>query len=130
MIIDAQLWQAYCQPYFRLEHDIDYDNFAIITAWNPGSVSLPAQQNHRNNRYLAAEIGHTCCVLLDVGNRDFSWYEESFAVAISQSRALELGRKYDQNAIYYVQGEELYLLSCLEKQQAKVLLGDWRSRCR
>jgi hypothetical protein len=130
MIVDAQMWQAYCDPYFRFERDIEYQNFAIITAWNPGSVWVSTQENHRNNRHLAAEIGHTCCISVDVGNHDFSWSEASFAASISQSQALELGRKYGQNAIYYVEREILYLLSCLDKKQPRVLLGDWRPRCR
>ncbi|MCZ4294295.1 DUF3293 domain-containing protein [Vibrio sinaloensis] len=130
MIIDAKLWQAYCDPYFRFEGKIKYENFAIITAWNPKSVWLSPDENYRNNQYLAAEIGHTCCMSVNVGNEDFSWCEESFAAAVSQYRAIELGRKYGQNAIYFVQRDKLYLISCLEQKQTTVLLGDWRSRCR
>lgn len=129
MTIDAKLWQAYSDPYFRFEGKIKYENFAIITAWNPQSVWLSPNENYRNNQNLAAEIGHTCCMLVDVGNFDFSWYEQSFAAEISQSRALELGQKYGQNAIYYVHREQLFLLSCLEQKQAKVLLGEWQHRC-
>jgi hypothetical protein len=103
--------------------------FAIITAWNPKSIWLSKSDNDRNNQHLAQEVSHTCWCSVQVGNKDFSWFEESFAVQISQHEALELGRKYQQNAIYYVEGERLFLLSCLE-EQSKVALGNWRSRCR
>jgi len=129
MTIDAQLWQAYCDPYFRFEQQLVCDQFAIITAWNPGSIWLSKVDNDINNQRLAQEMSHTCWCNVQVGNEDFSWMEQSFAVQIGQGKARELGRKYGQNAIYYVEGETLYLLSCIE-EQSKVSLGNWRSRCR
>lgn len=129
MTIDAQLWQAYSEPYFRFNQPVHFAKFAIITAWNPASVWLSKSDNDRNNRHLAAEIDHTCWCSVDVGNQDFSWMEESFAIEISLQQALKLGRKYRQNAIYYIEGEQLFLLSCVG-QQSKVALGEWRSRCR
>ncbi|AIW15027.1 DUF3293 domain-containing protein [Vibrio tubiashii] len=129
MAIDSDLWQAYCDPYFRFERQLMCSQFAIITAWNPKSIWLSKSDNDRNNQHLAQEVSHTCWCGVQVGNKDFTWFEESFAVQISQHEALELGRKYQQNAIYYVEGERLFLLSCLE-EQSKVALGNWRSRCR
>lgn len=129
MVIDSRLWQAYCDPYFLFEQQIIFNRFAIITAWNPQSELLSNKDNDRSNQHLAQEISHTCWSSVQVGNRDFSWMEESFAVQLSVEEAIELGRKYLQNAIYYVEGEELFLLSCKEEQN-KVSLGDWRKRCR
>lgn len=129
MVIDSPLWQAYCDPYFHFERQISFSNFAIITAWNPKSELLSKKDNDRNNQHLAQDISHTCWCGIQVGNKDFSWMEESFAVQVTAAEAIALGRKYQQNAIYFIEGEELFLLSCIEEQN-KVSLGDWRKRCR
>ncbi len=129
MAIDSLLWQAYCDPYFHFEQQISFSSFAIITAWNPKSELLSKKDNDRSNQYLAQEISHTCWCEIQVGNKDFSWMEASFAVQITADEAIKLGRKYQQNAVYFIEGEELLLLPCIEEQN-KVSLGSWRKRCR
>ncbi|ERB65416.1 DUF3293 domain-containing protein [Vibrio coralliilyticus] len=129
MMVDAQLWQEYSDPYFKFIRSPSSHQFAIITAWNPASQWQSKQQNERNNRYLVQEFSHTYFVEVLVGDESFGWAEESFAVDIDELQALELGRKYQQNAIYYVDGNELFLLSCLA-DKAKVSLGEWKYRCR
>lgn len=129
MTIDHQLWLAYRDPFFKFVQPIAFECFAIITAWNPRSVWLSKSDNERKNQYLAQDISHTCWCKVLVGNADFSWMEESFAAQVSQKAAIQLGQKYQQNAVYYVEGETLYLLSCLEDNH-EVALGSWRSRCR
>ncbi|MDA0119101.1 DUF3293 domain-containing protein [Vibrio sp. T11.5] len=129
MMIDAQIWQAYSDPYFKFTHSPNCHRFAIITAWNPASQWQSKQQNEGNNRHLAQEFSHTYFVEVLVGDESFGWAEESFAVDIDESQALLLGRKYQQNAIYYVDGNELFLLSCLADGM-KVGLGEWKYRCK
>ncbi|MCG9598346.1 DUF3293 domain-containing protein [Vibrio sp. Isolate25] len=129
MMIDAQLWQEYSEPYFKFSRKPSTTRFAIITAWNPASQWLSKPQNDRNNHDLAQDFGHTYFVEVLVGDESFAWAEESFAVDIEQQQALLLGRKYKQNAIYYVIGDELFLLSCLA-DATKVNLGQWQCRCR
>ncbi|MFM2590906.1 DUF3293 domain-containing protein [Vibrio sp. TBV020] len=128
-MINDELWQAYSDPYFRFHTQPISQEFAIITAWNPGSVWLPQADNDLNNQHLEQEIDHTSYSIVQVGNETFTWSEASFAVEFSLEQALILGQKYRQNAIYYVQGESLFLVSCLEKRN-KVLLGRWRDRCK
>ncbi|WP_284192049.1 DUF3293 domain-containing protein [Vibrio zhanjiangensis] len=128
MMIDAFLWQQYSNPYFKLVHQPDFEEFAIITAWNPKSHRRGKLENDRSNHSLVKEFGHTCYTEVLVGDRDFSWVEISFAVALSEQQALYLGRKYQQNAIYYVVRDELFLLSCCA-DNTKVSLGGWRQRC-
>lgn len=128
-MIDSQLWQAYSNPYFRFSRVPQVSSFAIITAWNPASVWLSQEDNDRNNQYLAQDIDHTYLSMVDVGDESFSWVETSFAVEMTLQRSLELGKKYGQNAIYFIEGERLFLISC-DKEQTKVSLGKWRGRCR
>ncbi|WP_167469896.1 DUF3293 domain-containing protein [Vibrio aquaticus] len=127
--MDDALWQTYCDPYFRFESQLHSENFAIITAWNPASVWLSNIDNTRNNQHLEKDISHTCYSHVLVGDKTFTWAEASFATAMSLEEALELGKKYQQNAIYYVQGEALFLISCLRHQRS-ILHGKWQERCR
>tara|TARA_Y100001960_G_scaffold141076_1_gene149312 strand:+ start:267 stop:659 length:393 start_codon:yes stop_codon:yes gene_type:complete len=130
MMIDAQLWGEYLDPYFRFEQPVKANKFAIVTAWNPASVWLPDEENRRNNQQLRQEIGHTYCVDVLVGNESFSWAEASFAISVNIRRGIELGRKFGQNAIYYVNNDRLTLHSCLHEQESAIITTDWRQRCR
>ncbi|MBU2897222.1 DUF3293 domain-containing protein [Vibrio hepatarius] len=129
MAIDKFLWQQYSDPYFTFVHPLVFEEFAILTAWNPYSQWQSKVENDRSNHSLVEEFGHTYFSEVYVGDRNFSWVETSFAVVISEQHALYLGQKYKQNAIYYVINDELYLLSCLA-DQTKVYLGSYLQRCR
>ncbi len=129
MKIDAQLWAAYADPYFRFQSPVKCRCFAIITAWNPASVWLSNEENDRNNRQLRRDIDHNYYVDVLVGDEMFSWAEESFAVEVSLQKAVELGRKFGQNAVYYAESEELFLVSC-DEIETKLALGKWQLRCR
>ncbi|MFB9217696.1 DUF3293 domain-containing protein [Vibrio sinaloensis] len=130
MMIDAQLWGEYLDPYFRFEQRPNVGSFAIVTAWNPASIWLSQEENRRNNQQLRQEIGHTYCVDVLVGNESFSWAEASFAISVNVQRGIELGRKFSQNAIYYVENDCLTLHSCLPDEGSAIITTDWRQRCR
>tara|TARA_Y100001956_G_scaffold80685_1_gene96386 strand:- start:4504 stop:4893 length:390 start_codon:yes stop_codon:yes gene_type:complete len=129
MMIDAQLWTAYLNPYFQFDERMECDSFAIVTGWNPASQWLSKDKNRRNNQQLRREIDHTYYVEVLVGDEDFSWAEQSFAIQINRERAIELGIKFGQNAIYFVEHGELYLLSCLSDGSCQKIEG-WPTRCR
>ncbi|WP_038174216.1 MULTISPECIES: DUF3293 domain-containing protein [Vibrio] len=129
MAIDAHFWRAYQQPYFRFEALPVAKQFAIITAWNPGSEWQTQAENDSNNHHLAVDLVHTGYSRVLVGNQNFSWAEESFAAPITQEKAMELGRKFAQNAIYFIEEEQLFLLSCID-DMTRLPLGHWRDRCR
>ncbi|MGD8112073.1 DUF3293 domain-containing protein [Vibrio sp. TRT 17S01] len=128
-MIDAQLWQAYCDPYFRFERSVKFAEFAIITAWNPNSKWRSEKENCLNNQLLLQDINHNQYIEVVVGDEQFSWSEASFAVEMSRSEAICLARRYQQNAIYYVQREALWLLSCLS-DRTELELGSWKQRLR
>ena len=129
MMIDAHFWQAYCDPYFKFENTIPIDDFVIITASNPASQRLTKQENCIRNRCLQCDLSQFKTHGVLVGNSDFSWSESSFASKISLPLAIELARKYQQNAIYFVQDTQLNLLSCLP-DRTKINLGEWLHRIR
>lgn len=78
-------------------------SYAYITAWNPGSEIKDEWWNRMSNLSLELDL-HPHCRLLRRGygiGKNPEWpAEESFlAVDISPEKAVELGRKYRQNAI-------------------------------
>lgn len=133
MKINAKLWQAYSTVKFDLQHKITFENYAIITAWNPESAKLSQYENCVNNQHLQNELIGYDWYSVRVGDPDFNWFEESFAVNMPLDMALKLGNVFRQNAIYYVCNDMvcndmvcndiLYLHSCIGKQQE--CLGDF-----
>lgn len=123
MKINAKLWQAYSDVKFDIQHKIDFERYAIITAWNPNSVKLSDYKNCVNNQHLKEQLSHYHWFPLRVGDPNFNWFEESFAVEIALEEALNLARAFGQNAIYYVSSNVLYLHSCIGSQQE--CLGDF-----
>ncbi len=114
MKINAKLWQAYSTVKFDLQHKIVCENYAIITAWNPKSVKLSKNENCVNNQHLQNRLSSYDWYLVRVGDPHFNWYEESFAVCMPLEAALKLGKTFNQNAIYYVSDNVLYLHSCVD----------------
>ncbi len=122
------LWECYANSYFHFEQPWQEDNYAIITAWNPFSKKQSQQINCINNQKLELDIQGFVFGRVMVGDRSFAWYEKSYSVVMEKQQAIELGRKYKQHAIYYVeQASILYLVSChMDKVQQK--LGDITTR--
>ncbi|WCE30202.1 DUF3293 domain-containing protein [Vibrio sp. SCSIO 43137] len=121
MEINKDLWRAYQLSYFFLNEPLTMDKFAIITACNPQSQPTNDRENKRNNRLLEQDISAYRYQTLSVGDSKKSWIEESFAVELSQNAAVELVKKYQQNAIYYVSEGQLYLVSCMGSEYSKLL---------
>jgi len=76
---------------------------SIVTACNPASVRLSAEENARNNQKLASDLRKASRLVLPATNLDPDgrWPpEESFcACGIAAGDAAQLGRKYGQNAV-------------------------------
>lgn len=116
MKIDAQLWQYYSEVKFDFEEPFLNDCYAVITAWNPQSRRLSHNENRLNNQRLQLKLIDYDWVSVTVGDAKFEWFEESFAVAMELGMALDLARTFEQNAIYYVRSNILYLYSCVDLQ--------------
>ncbi|WP_040778800.1 DUF3293 domain-containing protein [Calidithermus timidus] len=89
--------------------------FAIITAHNPGSQPLPAEENARRHRELERLLREGGYGLTPSVNRspEGDWLEEGFAVlGIGLEEALAVGRRFGQNAIVYGEGERVALAWC------------------
>ncbi|QMV15306.1 DUF3293 domain-containing protein [Vibrio spartinae] len=114
--VDDRLWQAYASTYFIFSQPLPGPEFSIITAWNPRSCQLSYQDNKTNNEQLCQHFNTSPWTPVLAGDAVFEWVEESFAVAICLELALNLGRKFEQNAIFYVQSETVFLHSCVDSR--------------
>ncbi len=112
--IDASLWNSYSNSFFHFESEWNILSYVVITAWNPYSNLRSNVDNCINNQNLERYLQHANYVVVDVGDKDFKWHEESFAAEISVDEAISLAIVFQQNAIYYVTGGELYLVASAE----------------
>jgi Protein of unknown function (DUF3293) len=95
----------------------------VITAWNPESVELTAEENSRANQALLVDLQTLGCPILNAtgSSLDNSWSEESFAVLVAagapssaiQNRILDLAIKYRQNAFFKISSETIEVLGAL-----------------
>lgn len=130
------LWESYKSSVFICYQPLgDAINFAIISAQNPAG----AVQHPQHNLRLDCEL-ETHLDLYQLPYRallgcspDLSFQEKSWAVLCEKSRALELARQFQQNAIYWVEAGQLYLVPALWRgeeeylglyQQRQIVLAD------
>ncbi|MCL1057528.1 DUF3293 domain-containing protein [Shewanella gelidimarina] len=114
------LWRYYQETQFLITQGLSSKiSFAIITAHNPRGKALTPCQNRLLDRKLQQDI-----LMLRqpyraiVGaSQDRKHMEKSWAVSTDKASAIELGRKFNQNAIYYVEDDKLQLVPCLLSAQ-------------
>jgi hypothetical protein len=81
-----------------------YDTWCFITAWNPLSESnFTIEENASFNKRLSFDIKDYPTYLGEGKDAKVTWpAEESFLVCnISKEKAIELGKKYKQNALVF-----------------------------
>jgi len=104
--------------------------FAIITAWNPKDVILPEQENQKRNRCLQKSIKKTMVLGTKIigASADLQHQELSLIIEGALQDLINLAQKFQQNAIFWVQGDSLELISCNSLKHFK--LGSFRERIR
>jgi hypothetical protein len=86
----------------RLLQTHNVSEWAFVTAWNPGSVALPAAENARRNEALAADLRRRWTLVEGQGAGDDGTAppEASFLVlGIGREAAVATARRYGQLAI-------------------------------
>lgn len=128
MEIDQALWNAYQHSFFFVDKKPQFSRFCVITAWNPNSLVCTAEQNKQANDALEKELRPYKYETILVGDYHKSWTEESYAVELSRFDSTKLAKKYRQNAVYYVQNDQIYLIPCVDCGRAETQIGCFSQR--
>jgi hypothetical protein len=126
----SDLWDIYksavflsCQPFGLSER------YAIITAFNPKGKTLTDCENrardYRLQEFIAQQKANNRCVY--GCSPDLTHREKSWMVNFDKDKAIEVGKAFDQNAIYWVENGVLFLTPCLS-EECEETVGDVRSR--
>ncbi|GGP48828.1 DUF3293 domain-containing protein [Shewanella saliphila] len=131
-VIDT-LWHEYQSTHFLLTQRLSHDYpFAIVTAHNPSGLLLNPSQNRLLDRQLQSKIQQYKSPYRSLigAAPDLSHMEKSWAVFIDKEQALELGREFNQHAIYYVNQGLLSLVACADSAMPEVEMGIFNHRLR
>ena len=129
---ESNLMELYSKAIFILEgqHKLCLPNpFAIITASNPLGKVLSAEQNEQRNILLKAELEQVLHLPVIGASDDLSHQEQSFIVQVSKPAAIGLASKYEQNAIYWVERDDLHIVPVLMSGD-EVSVGNFSERVR
>jgi Protein of unknown function (DUF3293) len=102
--------------------------FIIITACNPEGRNYPQPENDRYDAGLAAHLTQQALSFWRVngGSKDFSHVEPGYAVETDFKNGLQLGRRFKQEAIFWVRQGKLFLVECATG--AETPMGTFESR--
>ena len=122
---------TYDQAHFQLDSpavDLPVE-FGIVTACNPMGVTVEASVNEGLDRdlglsLLGQDIPH---FRVTGGSRDMSHAEPGYGCAVDRERIVELGRQWNQEAVFWVRGDRLFLVFC-DRPELEQPLGSFRER--
>lgn len=121
------LWRKYQNITFETRQQSVYHCFAILTAFNPRSIVLTHSDNAKRNIALESNLTmltdswmSICCRSLDG-----DWAEPSFAVDLPFEQVFKLAKNFEQNAIYWIENNRLYLVPVLLEGIETQNLGKW-----
>ena len=102
--------------------------FAIITACDPDAKKTDPAVNQSADFQLESELRIKGCRYWRVtgGSPDFAHAEPGYAAELPLSEALNIGRKYRQEAIFWIERDELIIVGCGSELRQE--LGSWSER--
>jgi hypothetical protein len=122
---------TYDQAHFQLDSPaVDLPaGFGIVTACNPMGVTVEASVNEGLDRDLGLSLLGQGVPHFRVtgGSRDMSHAEPGYGCVVHRERIVELGRQWNQEAVFWVEGDQLFLVSCDESKHEEAL-GSFRER--
>ena len=124
------LWESYKRSIFFCHQALNcHVDFAIISAQNPAGISEHPYLNLQRDKELQAYLNQQRLPYrMVIGSApDRSFEEKSWVVVCDKAEAVSLALKFEQNAIYWVERGELYLVPALFKNHEEYL-GTYQSR--
>ncbi|GAA5215989.1 DUF3293 domain-containing protein [Corallincola platygyrae] len=125
------VWELYKHTKFVMAQPLSASlSFAVITAHNPRGEVMSEAYNRFLDQCLQQDIASLNTPYRSVWGSapDFSHNERSWAVLADKNTAVELAKQYQQNAIYWINQNQLYLTPCMMSQQNEVHLGEFDRR--
>lgn len=106
------------------------EQFAVVTAYNPHGRCIPVGENERRDRTLQQDLVNGGLVHWRVTgcSADDSHREPGYAIQTSLDAAISVGRDLAQQAVFWIDHDELSLVSC--RTAERVSLGSWAARLR
>ena len=124
------LWESYKTSIFLCHQALKCDvDFAIISAQNPAGNTEHPYLNLRRDKELQAYLNLQRLPSRSVigSAPDLSFQEKSWIVLCEKNKAITLAKQFEQNAIYWVEQGELFLVPVLLAQHEESL-GNFRER--
>ena len=118
------LWESYKTSVFLCHQPLgDQINFAIISAQNPaGQTEHPYLNLRRDNELQACLNQQRLPYRSVIGSApDLTFQEKSWIVLCDKALAIQLALQFEQNAIYWVEQGELFLVPVLMSQPEESL---------
>lgn len=118
------LWENYKTSVFLCHQSLgDQIDFAIISAQNPKGEIYPLQHNLTLSREFETHLNdlHLPYRTLIGASPDLTFQEKSFAVLCDKASALDMALQFEQNAIYWVEAGQLFLVPALMPQNEEYL---------
>jgi len=123
--------EAYKQAHFLIDPAIKDlpDSFGIVTSCNPNGEEVGSAENLRLDRELGSLLSSTGSDHFRVtgGSRDMTHAEPGYGCLVDRERIVDLGHQWNQEAVFWVEGDDLFLIPCATRQEFE-LLGSFRER--
>lgn len=121
----------YLNTYFKIPHQRDQDlpgEFIIVTAFNPDGQNHSIESNQKFDADLAAQLQKKSLPSWRVigGSHDFVHAEPSYAIETSLDAGIEIGIRFRQKAVFWINNGNLYLVDCSSHE--RILMGEWTMR--
>jgi hypothetical protein len=119
-----ELWEFYKTSVFLCHQPLGNQvDFAIISAQNPNGNLYHLHHNLTLDREFESHLNylHLPYRTMIGASPDLTFQEHSFAVLCDKASAIDLALMFEQNAIYWVEAGQLYLVPALLRQNEEYL---------
>ena len=102
--------------------------FAIVTAHNPMDMRLDEFKNNERNEKLRKDLLQSNLIHREIigCSEDHTHQEFSFVVKCNLKQAIQMGNKFEQRAIFWVEENKLQIVDC--KTLKSYDLGSFKKR--